>query len=802
MVLIMRKTVAIFGIVATVILGAAGQVVAQKSAVRYADQQMDLRNYKHALDIYEKAFDKKPVYETAKKIAETQDILRDYDGSYNWWETTVSYEEADKSDYAHYLRSAQLNDRWEEAVQVLSEKGVNADSVPGVPDLLTLKSKRKVKLEPAEGLNSVGSDFVVSKDSSGNSYFVSDRGGVYSRDMPGLRIDGRNQYFSEEKSDFTDREYFKIYRQDTSGMITEVISNVPNTYNFSDPTFDKRQGVMFYSVTRGIKKVKKHDRITVQPEIYYSKLNEAGELEGFTPVPFNDSISYAVMNPFADEEAGRLYFTSDMPGGMGGTDLYYVSYDQSMSFGMPVNLGPEINTSGNESHAFRKGDKFYFSSTGHSGVGGMDVFQADYSATHFGNVQNMGIPVNSTGDDFAYRITEDGSGKNETYLSSNRKGGMGLDDIYMIQDVYRQFIARVIDCEGIPITDAYMATLRDHANNGNVTTNRTARGSLHAELEPDSDFGITISKPGYFSIADETITTKGFEGDTLRRVYKLVAIPYQLPVYVDIVYYDLDKYQIREDAKPALDKLGEIMNKYPFLDLIVASYTDSRASDAYNITLSNNRAQAVTDYMAQYNIAPGRVRLEWFGEQGLVNDCGDGVPCPELDHQLNRRSELILEAFPDRDVQYEIPESYRAEDFCDTEALFEKIQNELAALPTIYFDFGKSMLRSVYRKELERTAVMLKRLPNLMLTIEGHTDQRGTEDFNQRLSERRAAVVKEYLNQRGIENNRMEEIWFGKSRPIHDCKDLDCTEAMHQLNRRTELRLGRKPYTSIGDQQQ
>jgi outer membrane protein OmpA-like peptidoglycan-associated protein len=159
---------------------------------------------------------------------------------------------------------------------------------------------------------------------------------------------------------------------------------------------------------------------------------------------------------------------------------------------------------------------------------------------------------------------------------------------------------------------------------------------------------------------------------------------------------------------------------------------------------------------------------------------------------------LILEAFPDPSKDYEIPESFKDLNFCDPESLFEDIQKELAAIPTIYFDFDKSMLRSVHKKELERTAIMMKRMPNLQLYIEGHTDQRGSDEYNKPLSERRAEVVKKYLNARGIEDSRMEETWFGETKPIHDCSVVSCTEAMHQLNRRTELRVGKSSFTYSG----
>ncbi|RIW11938.1 OmpA family protein, partial [Algoriphagus lacus] len=795
MVLIMKKTLTILGITAGLVLGAVGMAEAQKSKVRYADQQMELMNYQHALDIYQEAYAKKPNYETARKTAVAQDKVRDYGQAYTWWKTVAGYEEVTNEDYIQLLRTGILSDNFEEAKGLIEAKGLTADSLGISPGSIP-QSARKLKVEGIEGLNSSESDFSMIEDAQGNKYFVSDRGGSYSKKMPGIRIDGRNKFFSPESSGQTDRGYFTVYKQDKAGNITQVVSNVPNSLSFSDPSYAAKDNLLFYSVTRSITKVKKNRNITVQPEIYYSKVSPDGKLEGFTAFPYNDSIGYAVMHPFVDEQTKRLYFSSDMPGGMGGYDLYYSEYTDSMTFSAPVNLGPEVNTSGNETHPFRKDNKFYFSSTGHKGLGGMDIFEASYSPTAIGKVSNMGVPVNSLADDFAYREDKDRT----VYLSSNRRGGMGLDDIYMAKEMYKQFLARVLDCNGAVITSSYLATFRDKTQGIMVPTGRNGKGELTAQLEPESDFGITITKPGYFPLTDESITTKGFAGDTVKREYVLMPIPYQLPVHVDIVYYDLDKFVIRKDAMPALDKLAEMMKKYSFLDLLVASHTDSRASDEYNITLSNNRAKAVTEYLGTKGIDANRVRLEWFGESQLINDCGNGKPCAEENHQLNRRSELVLEAFPDPTKQYEIPQELKDMNFCEPEEIFEKLQDEINDIPTIYFDFDKSMLRSVHKKELERTAIMLKRMPNLMLYIEGHTDQRGDDTYNQKLSERRAKSVMDYLIQRGVETNRLEHQWFGETKPVHNCNEVTCTPAMHQLNRRTELRVGKSSYGYTGRQ--
>ncbi|MDX5337877.1 MAG: OmpA family protein [Cyclobacteriaceae bacterium] len=794
----MKKTLTIVTMAVGLVIGATGMSRAQQSKVRYADDQMKQMNYQHALDMYGEAYAKKPTYTTAVKAAKASEELRDYWGAYGWWKTVSGYEEAKEEDFRELLRTGILSDNFEEALGIIQSKGLSADSL-GISRTDVPQSTRKLKAEPMEGLNSSESDFGLALDGEGNRYFVSDRGGSYPSEMPGIRIDGRNRIFSQEKNDYTDRSYLTVYKADKSGNISTVVSGVPGTMNFSDPSYSVKDRLLFYSVTRNITKVKKRNEHTVQPEIYYSRVNAEGKLDSARAFPYNDSLGYSVMHPYVDEEAGRLYFASDMPGGSGGYDLYYSEYSvsgDSLTFGQPVNLGPGVNTSGNEVYPFRKGDKFYFSSSGHPGLGGLDIFEANYTAASISSPRNMGTPVNSLADDFSYREDKDRT----VYFSSNRQGGMGLDDLYMAKEMYKQFLARVLDCNGNVITESYLATFRDKTQGIMVPTARNGKGELTAQLEPESDFGLTISKPGYFPLTDEGISTKGFAGDTLKREYRLVPIPYQLPVHVDIVYYDLDKFVIRRDAMPALDKLAELMQKYSFLDLLVASHTDSRASDEYNIRLSNNRAKAVTEYLGTKGISADRVRLEWFGESQLTNDCGNGKPCSEANHQLNRRSELVLEAFPDPTKQYEIPQELKDMDFCQPEDLFEKIQEEIAEVPTIYFDFDKAMLRSVHKQELERVGVMLKRMPHLMLYIEGHTDQRGGDEYNQKLSERRATVVKDYLIQRGIENNRLEYQWFGETRPIHDCNTVTCTPAMHQLNRRTELRVGKSSFGYTGRQ--
>ena len=759
----------------------------QARLLRYGDKQAGLENYAKAVEAYKEAYNRRASYGTAVRLGETYGKLGMYADSYEWWGRAVSFEESDRADYSSYLRSAVQAGQWDSIEGLLSAKGYSEYDFPEL-DLAGMRELRgrraNVKLVPVAGVNSTGSDFGTSKDAEGGLYFSSDRGQVGDAgSRPGIRLDAKANIFSDERSGYNEREFYRIYRKDSGGDVSVVVTDLAGALHVNDPSVATDLGLVFYTAFVGRSRMKGTRDFTNHAGIYYGRLDADGNITGSTAFPYNDHQSYGVMNPYVDTEAQRIYFASDMPGGQGGFDIYYVEYDGGLNFSAPVNLGPEVNTPENESHPSRSGDRFYFSSRGHRGLGGMDVFTADYSNGSIGNVRNMGLPYNSERDDFAFVVAGDG----KRYISSDREGGMGLDDIYTIEDLFRILLAKVSDCDGNVIMD-YSSELKK-TDGSQVDSRLDTDGQLLAELDPEGDFVLRISKKGHFPLTDSGLTTRGFDGDTLRREYVLAAIPYRTPVYVDIVYYDLDRSEIRNDAAPSLDKIGELMSKYGFMDLVVSSHTDSRASDAYNEALSERRADAVRDYLASFGIARDRVKLEWFGERKLVNDCGDGVPCPEADHQLNRRSELVLEAFSDTERDYELPEGIT--DPCDLPGYLEGIAEE-AGLPTVYFDFDRSNLRQVHRKELERVGVMLNRKVDLRLYIEGHTDQRGSDTYNMGLSERRAKAVMDYLVNRGVDASRMEHSWYGESRPVNDCSTGDCTEAQHQQNRRTTLRVSGK----------
>lgn len=775
-------------------------VNAQSRLLRYADKQYNLENYLKASEAYKKAFDKKAKYTTALNLANTYEKFGSYEEAHQWWSIVVEFEESTRNDYSKFLSSAIKVGMWDEIDQLLEKGGFTSSDFPelnieGMKALMERPST--LELSSVDLINTDASEFGISVDNYGNTYFSSDRGPSGNVDpIPSLRLDAKNDVFSKDKSNINEREFYKIYRKNSDGVISKVSTDLPDVLHINDPHFSTELDLIFYTAFLGKTKIKGRKNFVNHAGIYFGKINEAGNITASKPFKFNDQLAYGVMNPFVDIQEKRLYFASDMPGGLGGFDIYYSEFDDNLNFSAPVNLGPLVNTSDNESHPSVYDNKFYFSSRGHLGLGGMDLFVGDYINGNVDNVRNMGLPYNSIRDDFYFIASNDG----RNYISSDRKGGHGLDDIYTVKELFKVLKVLVEDCNGEIITE-FDSQIVDNSNN-TIESELTKEGVLIAALNPDAEYALKIGKKGYFGISDSTLTTVGFEGDTLVKRYKIAAIPYKSKLLTDNVYYDFDKSNIRDSEKPTLEKIGSLMVENPHTVLYVSSHTDSRASNAYNEALSERRAASVNQYLTALGISQDRIKLEWFGEEKLVNDCGDGVPCSESNHQLNRRSELTLTAFVDKDMQYELPEGI--DDPCDIvlhtdlptysgarEIIEEDLANDVGTakeLPTIYFDFDRSNLRTVHQRELDDVILQMKNNSDRNLIIEGHTDQRGSDVYNEYLSELRAKAVVDYLIQNGIDHNRIEYSFYGENLPINDCSNRSCSEALHQQNRRTTLR--------------
>ena len=359
-----------------------------------------------------------------------------------------------------------------------------------------------------------------------------------------------------------------------------------------------------------------------------------------------------------------------MPGGVGGTDIWYCERLITGNWGLPKNCGTTINTKEDEAFPVVGLDgNLYFASKGHVGMGGYDVFVAAGAKKNWTNPVNLGYPINSPGDDFYYVAKDDTSG----FFASNRKGGMGNDDIYQFITASSYFNLRsgrplvlettVIDnATKEPIDNAALAFLNtDSDKKWDQLTNTD--GKTWHEAENATPYAITATKKGYYS-SIIAIDTKNATSDTMRviipldnqsgirpkpRVYRLTDALTTLHegdrFRINNIHYDFDKDNIRPDAAKILDTLIDILNQYPTMVIELSSHTDSRGSDEYNFNLADRRAKSAVAYLVRHGISRRRLVAKGYGETMLLNGCSNDVPCTEAEHQANRRTEVQILRF-------------------------------------------------------------------------------------------------------------------------------------------------------------
>ncbi len=422
----------------------------------------------------------------------------------------------------------------------------------------------------------------------------------------------------------------------------KFLSRAQTGYHNAAVAFSPINNMMFVSVNN----VGKNDKLKNSKDGSNTIQLVYGKVEGETlvnkkPAPFN-SPEYNVGQPAVSPDGKWLYFVSDMPGGFGGTDIYRAQIYSGGTLGVPVNMGAGINTKGNEMFPFASVYALYFSSDGHYGLGGLDVFVSHSDGHRYMPPQNLGRPINSNRDDFAYIISDDGK---YGYLSSNRAGGKGDDDIYYFEkdDKCGRLITGTVTNpkSGQPVEGVEIKAQADGKTYQDISK---ADGSYTITIPCNAQVSVLeATKPGYVS-GTIPLDSKG-RGDVDLIAYQDLVKQRGDVELIDInpIYFDFDQYYITPQAAAELDKVVFVLQSFPDVIIKIESHTDSRGKDDYNLRLSDDRAKSTYSYIVSKGIDPKRIEsVHGYGETRLLNKCSNGVECTEAEHQLNRRSDFII----------------------------------------------------------------------------------------------------------------------------------------------------------------
>ena len=625
---------------------------AQKTNLKKADALFKNYSYVDASKAYEECLQniKNPSAQTLKNAADSYYFISDARNALKWYKKLYEVQGNNLTDiyYLRYIQSMKAVMDYEDADKITKEYLNKKGEQKEINRYVTQK-KQMDSLSKAKSLYEIKNlDINTSKSDFGATFYQDKIVFTSARDTT---------KFSQKLYTWNNQPFLNLYvaeRNPADGSLfneTLFIPNLMTKYHEATASFDASGKTMYYSSNI----VKKNKLVIDENEINNFQILKGSIVNGKLENPqkvFFDSDDYSVGHPSLSDDGSLLFFASDMPGGYGETDLYVVRIADDGTMSSPQNLGPKINTIGNDLFPFFRNGILYFSSDGHYGWGDLDVYESKMSSDgSFSAPRNLGAPINSNKDDFTFVIDKTGK---YGYISSNRAGGKGDDDIYSFtkgDPVCNQNISgKATDQKTkLPLTDVTIIAYNSY-NEVLAETKTNFDGKYAVTVPCNKKVRIVASKTNYSDDEKTVETTKENEGEITDVNFELsnyddLVVKKQGVEKVDVnpIYFDYDKFDITPLAVEELSKVVFIMKKFPNIKIKIESHTDSRGKDAYNLKLSDNRAKSTRDYIISQGIDASRIKSAiGYGETRLINKCKNGVKCTEAEHLLNRRSDFII----------------------------------------------------------------------------------------------------------------------------------------------------------------
>ena len=633
--------------------------IAQKDHLAVADQAFEGQEYYKAITLLKKAYskekDKANKAEIIFKTAECYRFVNDSKQAETWYRKALKIKYPENNVQLYYANALKANGKFEDAIveyEKYSElapddpRGKNGAEACALAQKWVDNPSRYV-VENAVQLNGKNMDFSPSYASRNHKelYFTSSRDNASGNEVDGWTGQG-----------FTDIFSATIDNKGKWSKPKPLPATINSIYNEGAAVMNNDFNQMIFTRC-GVKK-----KVKMGCELYSTNKNgdswtEAEVLPFFVKDEGDDSTQVTVGHPALSADGKVLVFASDAEGGKGGRDLWKSTFDEEKKrWEKPVALA-SINTPGDEMYPFIHADgTLYFASNGHIGMGGLDIFMAEAQGEDWGQVTNMRSPINSSGDDFAIIFEKE---QEKGFFTSNREDGKGSDDIYsfLLPALKFTLCGTVTDYKTkAPIGDATVSIVGTDGSSLETTTD--SKGKYCFDLAPATSYVITAGKKDFYLNKTGKTTTVGFEEDK-DLISDFELDPINRVIDLPNIFYDLGKWDLRPESKVALDGLVETLNDNPTIVVELGSHTDTRASDSYNLSLSQKRAQSVVDYLIENDVVGERLVAKGYGETtpkvldaavgelpagSVINDAFiaklAGEELKEEAHQLNRRTEF------------------------------------------------------------------------------------------------------------------------------------------------------------------
>ncbi|WP_029272628.1 OmpA family protein [Flavobacterium sp. KJJ] len=494
---------------------------------------------------------------------------------------------------------------------------------------------------------------------------VSDYGPAFYKDNKVIFTSARDTNVVKKYIDkWNGKPFFKLYEATMTddGDLTDakkISGKINSVYHQSTPVITKDGNQIYFTRSNYLGgKFGKDDTNTNRLKIYRATLHN-GNWTNIEDLSINDK-SFSNAHPALSADGKTLIFASDRPGTLGQTDLYEVEIKQDGTFGEPRNLGPSINTAGRETFPFvSKTGEFYFASDGHPGLGGLDVFEGIKQKDNSYKVVNVGQPINTTEDDFGYIVNPY---THKGFFASNRTS---KDQIYSFTELrntikYEILVyGKVYDKKHSELLPKVKITVYDK-NQNKLDDFYTDNAGEYLLKVPVGDYYLTYDKTGYYQEKQDLHIAEEQRNQTIEINKYLISDPNanslisednktitdngDLTKQLDLkpIYFDFDGDKIKPISEIELNKVLQVLKDYPNISVDIRSHTDSRGNADYNLKLSDRRAKSTVKYLLSKGVRADRITGKGYGESQLINKCADGVKCSEEEHQLNRRSEFII----------------------------------------------------------------------------------------------------------------------------------------------------------------